>query len=407
MADLTELRTAVSETVERSAVPGFDDLVRRARDRSRRRAVGLAAAAVVLAGTAALLLPHGEASSGPAPAGTSTPTPTPSSTPTTAVGRLRAMTPEQIVATGHLYSYASGGSGSVLTVWQACAQGHRHCRYAWRTPHATGSTLGTLTGAVPGGAGPAVYPAGGGYVLQPENRQGLLVRADGSVSPLEPGDPPLPVDQGAVVVRDGARWNEVDPVTARAWTLAPPDGSEGVVRAQEAPDGTVWAMPGWAGPGRVEVAWRRGGVWRSHPIPDPGSDAEVPSFLAISGSRTGATRVAALSSYDGAGEAPVGVLAVSTDGGSSWVDLPGSTLPFDTVESMAASAAGVLFVAEPSGTLWRSTDGSWTSFTRVRGVRATGVQPAGEDVLAFTGSWERPGLVLVGGDGSTRTAAAR
>ena len=282
----------------------------------------------------------------------------------------------------------------MLTVWRACLPDGTRCRFAWHLAGTSG-----LTGS--GGRGPDVVAADGGFVLTAGTASGLLVRADGTATRLEPEDSRAPA-AGDVVVRSDRGPRLVDPRTARSRELAPPAGTEGLAGATAAPDGTVWALPAWSGPGRVEVARLRGGTWRSHPVDDSSSTSEVPAFLAVAGGR-----VAALSSYDGATVAPVGVLAVSTDDGTTWRHLTRGDVPFDAVDSMAATDDGVLFVAEPGGTLWRSTDGTWTSFGRVTGAgRVGGLVPAGADVLGRVASAQER-LVLVGGDGTARPVPAR
>jgi hypothetical protein len=398
--DLDDLQRAVRETAERATPPAFETLVGRARARRRRRAAsGVAAVAVVLAGGGvAALLPHDADTSVPPVVQRPSASPVPSPAPTV----------QQVVAAGRLYSYGSGGSGAVMTVWQACAHGSLHCRYAWRLTDRSGTVAQGPAGTGDGSSGPEVRAGGGGYVLKRWDRPGFAVRDDGTVLPLAPGHVD-PVDASAVAVRAGGRRMElVDPRTGATQLVPDVPGSDALADAVVAPDGTVWAMPAFAGPGKVEVAWLRDGQWRTHPVDDPqGSRAAVPGILAVTGTRTAPAHVAALASYDGATSLPVGVLAVSADGGTSWTHLTRKDVPFGAVDSMAATAGGTLFVADPAGALWRSADGAWTSFTRVTGVGPVyGLEPAGEQVLARTATKE-PGVVLLGDGGGAEQVAVR
>jgi len=393
VADLTDLARDLREQARHAVPPAFDTLVDEARARRRHRVRAGAAAVVLLAvsGGAAVVTRTGPDS---APPPTARPTgTTPGPARSDAAGRLRALSAAQIVRQGSLETWAAG-DGRVLTVWRACVRDGTHCRFAWHL----GSTNG-LTGS--GDRGPDVVAAEGGFVLTAGTATGLLVRDDGTAARLVPVDS-LASTAGDVVVRSDRGPRLVDPRTARSGRLTPPAGSDGLAGATATPDGTVWALPAWSGPGRVEVARLRDGTWRSHPVDDPSSTAEVPAFLAVAGDR-----VAALSSYDGATVAPVGVLAVSTDDGSTWTHLARGDVPFAAVDSMAATDDGVLVVAEPDGTVWRSTDATWRSFARVTGAgRVGGLVPAGAGVLGrAAGATDR--LVLVDGAGTARPVPAR
>ena len=378
LTDLTDLADDLREHARRAVPPAFDSLVDEARSRRRRRLRAGAAVVVLVAvagGTAVLTRTGPDAA------------PPPATRPT---ARHSAA---QVVREGTLQGWAAG-DGRVLTVWGACGPDGTRCRFAWHLASANGLLR-------PVGRVPDVVAADGGFVLTAGTASGLLVRDDATTARLVPeggrgaaaGDVVVPSDRGPRLV---------DPRTAGSRRLAPPAGAEGLSVATTAPDGTVWALPAWSGPGRVEVAWLRDGTWRSHPVDDSSSTTEVPGFLAVAGER-----VAALSSYDGATVAPIGVLAVSTDDGGTWTHLTRRDVPFGTVDSMAATDDGVLFVAEPGGTLWRSTDGTWTTFARVTGAgRVGGLVPAGADVLGrAAGTTDR--LVLVAGDGTARPVPAR
>jgi hypothetical protein len=96
---------------------------------------------------------------------------------------------------------------------------------------------------------------------------------------------------------------------------------------------------------------------------------------------------------------PVGTFAVSADDGRHWADLTREQLPFDFVDSMAATSGGTLYVVgDPDGRgrwrLFRSTDASWTHFEQVPGARDVDqLTPGGPVVLGRTGSPEEPQLV--------------
>ena len=406
MPDLHDLQRAVREAADRTTPPAFDTLVVRARVRRRRRALAaVAAVTVVLAGGAAVVLPRDDTSGVPPVVQRPSDFPTPSfhTDPPSPRERLAAWTPEQLVERGELAGYGRTGSRT-LTTWRACIDDAGTCRFAWRL--LAGNRV-LATGAGPHSTDwPEVYPAGDGFVLHTKTGHGVVVRADGTTAAVQVGDPSQPVRAGDVVVATESGTRVVDPATAEAWTLVPPGGADAVGTATALPDGTVWTLPGFAGPGRVDVAWLRDGTWHSHRVDDPTSDVEVPAMLAAGGGL-----VAALSSYDGATVDPFGMLAVSPDGGRTWQELGKPAVPFQVVDSMAATAGGVLFVAEPDGTLWRSTDRSWTAFAKVPGAGPVGgLVPAGADVMArrlTSGPDLSDRLLLIADDGSTSPVAVR
>lgn len=403
--DFADLTALAHDVADRAQLPAFDLLVDRSRRRRRTRGVAISAAAsiaVLGVGLAAVQL----GDSGHRPVGVPPVTvpaaPTPSAgngTPATPEERLRAMSAEQIVARGELYSYGSGGSGTVLTVWGACVDHHLHCRYAWRLSTGTGAVVG-LTGS--GGSAPAVHAAGGRYVVKAWNRPGIVVRPDGSVAELHQVAPGT-LGPASMVVRSGpVGLSVVDAENAGSWRLPRPAGTEGFVEGAVGSGPVVWTLPMDSGGGTVQVRWRTGdGAWHTHVVAT-GGIMHVPADLAVSG-----RRVAALSSFDGATVSPVGTLAVTTDGGATWTHLGKGDVPFATVDSMAATATGVLFVAEPDGSVWRSSDGSWTRFVKVAGVGPVdGLEPAGADVLARTAT-AKAGLDLVSPDGTVTPVTVR
>ena len=198
----------------------------------------------------------------------------------------------------------------------------------------------------------------------------------------------------------------VNPGDAVVWPLPVPTSEPGVSPGQISSDGTVWAMPIQTPDGppfRVRVSWLRHGTWQTRQLDR--STSAVPGGVAVSGDH-----VAALSSFDGATVLPVGVLAVTSDGGDTWTDLRKEDLPFDAVDSMAATSGGTLYIggygsARYSG-VYRSTDATWTHFEKVPGTRGvSGVVPAGRVVLGLRGTSDRrpPRLLAVFDDHGNRT----
>lgn len=417
MPDLDDLRTAVDATAARAEVPDFTSLRVRARARRRRRhgamAVGLAGAvALALAGGLSLRTPQAGPQVGPAThADQHRPGPGAQHDPATR-RQLQALSVRQVVASGRLYSYGSGGSGELMTVWQACVRDSSSCRYAWRLVARNGQRAVGEAWSGDASDGPAVTADGGAYLLTTWDRRGLLIAPTGAVTALHRGArESLPGLAGSVaVIRSGkAGVAAVDTRTGTTWPLPLPPGADAVSQATVAADGTLWTLPAFAGPGRVEVDWLDGGRWHTHHVTDPGrSRLAVPGLLVQWGLRATPSRIAVLSSYDGATSLPVGALAVTTDSGRSWRELGRRDLPFATVDSMAADGGGTLYVADPDGRVWRSLDGHWDRFTRVPGLRrAFGLQAAGEGVLAESAGGGQPHLVMITGSGTVRRLAAR
>jgi hypothetical protein len=202
------------------------------------------------------------------------------------------------------------------------------------------------------------------------------------------------VTAGDVLARTRAKGLAVvDPRSATTWDLPGPSGAKSWEVGAVGSDGTTWLMPmagGGTPPGVVALHWLRDARWHQHVLWDQrrstGGTA-MPGVLAVSGHH-----VAAVSSFDGATLTPVGKVAVSADNGETWTDLTRDQVPFETVDSMAATSGGTLYVVGVTRGLgqwrvFRSTDATWTHFESVPAPPATsGLQPAGPVVLAVSGS---------------------
>ncbi|MGZ4438128.1 MAG: hypothetical protein ACXVW6_10830, partial [Nocardioidaceae bacterium] len=282
MADLHDLQRAVRETAEHAAPPAFADLVARARTRRRHRVLGSGAAAVLLlAGAAAVLLPHDNTAGLPPVVQR----PTPTATPTTDAQRLRAMTPDQVVDRGHLAAYSASGPRT-LGVWRLCVGGRvPACRFAWRL---LDDGAPVRSGSLPGDQWPHVVPVAAGFVLAGGPQPPLVIRDDGATpagtvdgEEMMAGDVVLPWNHGFAMV---------DPTTPDWLALAPPPGADGVVAAVAGGLGdSLWALPAFAGPGRVEVERRDGHRWTlDHAVADATTGQEVPAMLAATGASVAA-----------------------------------------------------------------------------------------------------------------------
>ena len=404
--ELTSLARAwEQQTVE----PDFELLVGRAQARRRRRRVlsVVASAAVVLLVVvlASALLQRGPSSS-PLPSGR------PQHSPSRSAGRHHDV--DWVIAHGHLVSYAAGSGGwfsydatppghpdRVLTVWQHCRPvAEAACLSARRLTDRSGREVaaGPFGGRGDWGSAPNVSAWGDVFVVAGPDVSGIVVDPTGASRSLrETG--PEPIRSGDLVVRRGkVGLAVVDPRAGTTWPLLSPAGHEGWFDGTVSPDGTAWLLPAPA-PGQgehtVEVRWLRAGTWHGHELwkgtPSTGGTT-VPGLLAVSG-----THVVAMSSFDGATVLPVGTFAVSTDSGDHWSDLTKAQLPFDAVDTIAATSGGTLYVQgyahDRYAGLFRSTDASWTHFVLVPGSgRVGGLAPGGPVVLAVTGSWKHPGL---------------
>jgi hypothetical protein len=164
-----------------------------------------------------------------------------------------------------------------------------------------------------------------------------------------------------------------------------------------AEDGTLWGLVGDGNAGPWPAVGRYDGVrWSYHDLVGTRSDGD--NALAVAGSH-----VAVLHGADGAA---VHGLSVTSDGGASWSEVGAADLPFDAYDSMAFAGTSTLFVADSEGVLWRSTDG--TRFSRVEtSDRVSGLESAGDAVIARAGSTDGDALVRITGDGRTEPLVVR
>jgi hypothetical protein len=372
--------------------------------RRRRTAIGVAALLSVLAGLTAAACSDTRGSGGsaqpvrsapatpsPRPSGSAAPSPTPSPAPDA----------DTIIRSGHLYSYASGAAGSVLTVWQTCTDDEPSvCHAAWQVQAATGTHRGLLPGD-----SPSAYAAGDAFVVKAWNSKGVLVTAQGAVRQLVDGKPgEVTPDDALVPGRHGLYV--ADPRTATLWPLPRPAGAGGFGSVVVAPDATTWASMSVGG--EVWLAWTSGGTWQHHVMPADEPHDDLPAYVAVAGDH-----VAGVSGYDGATILPVADLAVTADGGKTWRDLHQRDLPFTYVDAMAATAGGTLYVVTEDGHggrgFFRTTDRTWTRFAELPNPHHLEVlEPAGDHVLAQGGSYEDPALFLLDDRGhSTPVPLAR
>jgi hypothetical protein len=379
LPDFPDLATpAARETIP----PPFERIVERVRRRRRHNRLAVAGVTVaVVAGvgiTAALDL--GQPDSTPRPVA-------PSPSPTT-----NADNADRIVTDGNLSSFAGSDDGSVLTVWRACADEREgtKCHSAWQLQGPDGTHRGTVMGELP-----VAYAAGNTFVVASSERDGIAIDDTGGALPLVRVEEGI-VSRGDVLVRSNDGLAVVDPKRGDVWQLFPASGFQGWAQGMIAADGTTWAMP--ALDQESWIAWQRGGDsgWEHHVMPAENSDRALPGYVAVAGDR-----VAAVSGYDGATILPVADVAVTTDGGESWVDLHHEDLPFDTVDGLAATSGGTLYVVTAGGEhLFRSADSTWTRFVEVPNPRRLAVlQPAGRRVLAQGGTRGQPLLFALDDDG--------
>ncbi|RNM17184.1 hypothetical protein [Nocardioides pocheonensis] len=364
--------------------PPFEEIVGRAKRRRRRGALGAAAgtAAVVAVVVAGVSLVTGDQDAEPRPA-----KPTVSHRSGTATPA--AVDPGTVVRTGGLLSYAAGPDGSLLTVWKACpTEDESACDLAWQLEAGGDIHRGLLSGDLSSASAGAA-----GFVVASWRHRGVVIDLHGRSRPIVPAASGK-VRPGDVFIRDGKDLVLVDPRTATSWALPTEPDRGAWVQASVADDGSIWAMTTRGHD--LPMLWSKEpsaqSPWRQHLMQSSDPHDALPGYLATSG-----RHVAALTGYDGATVLPVADLAVTSDGGQTWVDLHQSDLPFQYVDSMAATSGGTLYVVTPAGEhLYRSTDDSWTRFAEVPNPAAVGtLVPAGDHVLARGGSFEAPTLVAL------------
>ncbi|WP_310964494.1 beta propeller repeat protein [Nocardioides terrisoli] len=367
MPDFPDLVTPATRATK---PPPFESLVARARVRRRTRV----ATTLTLVVVAVVAIAAGSALAGRHATTRPITPPTPSPDARTAA----------IVRTGSLVSYAAAPDGSVLTVWQRCARGDAHCAAAWRLTTRAGSWSGLAHGSEP-----FAYAAGNAFVVTSWDRLGDVVDNDGTARPLRHVRSLVPA-RGDVTVRSAKGLLLLDPRTAAVAELPLPPGADALAEATVDVDGTVYALPAFAGPGKVWVARFRDRHWTHVVLSHGGARGTMPGYVVASGSHA-----AALSSFDGATILPVGVLGVTADGGDTWTMLTKSALPFGAVDSMAATSGGTLYLTTPDGEVYRSAEPNWTRFERVAAPRRTGeLQGVGDQVVARIGTAKHPRLIV-------------
>lgn len=338
-----------------------------------------------LAGAAAALtlLAACSGTSEPAPA------PVPQASPTATVPSAA-----DVVGHGYPTGMAADGHSDVMTVWQWCGHGYRHCWHAWRIVQRDGRVA---LGDAEHGLAPTAFGSTDGFVVRRWDRPGEVVAPDGTTTPLVAGAAAAP-RAGDVVVSARRDLALADPDRAVEWPIPHPTGVDGWAVGTVSSTGTLWLLPHGAGPGPVEVRRTTDGRhWARTAISTDREGGDVPGYIVTAGDR-----VAVLATFDGATILPLGTLAVTTDGGRHWTRLSPDDLPFDTVGEMTASRDGTLFVTSAEGErLYRSTDASWTRFARVpRGGWVAFLTPVPDGVLAL--QHRRP--VVFGDDGQRRSA---
>jgi hypothetical protein len=384
MADHPALPNLAERIAEEVRPPAFDTLVRRAHDRRRHQLVagaGVAALLVlgILAGTS--LVGHDTSTPPVAPSPKPSPaTPSPDNDAKAAA----------VIRDGDLDSYATGTDGSVLTTWQVCGN-DGNCEHAWQL-RAEGHAWKSLVAADL----PAAYRAGGVFVVSSYERLGFVLGRDGHTTPLRRAPRLDPKPQDALVT-----WSKglllVDPACGCAAPMPHPSGDRLLASdgrsTRIGADGTLFLVgsrPPRGDPSGTSVAWLRNGRWTTAVLSASRAEGPVPGFLAVAGDH-----VAAISTYDGATIAPLGTLGISTDAGRTWTRLHKGDVPFDDVDSIAATSTGTLFVLTADGQhLYRSAGSDWTRFERVAisGPLAY-LQDAGTDVTALAGGYQAQGLV--------------
>lgn len=413
MADPIRDAGLAHEAARLTQPPEYDVLLARAGRARRRRRVGTVAAsvavAVALVGTGALLTDTTRQTSPdpvepptPGPSRTVEPSPRPVDDARREADRLRALSAEEIVAEGRAAYFVVNEDGAILTYWYVCGGQSEVCVGAWRLVSESGTVTTILQER--GGWPPIMEPAQHGFLVKTVNfDRTFLLSSDGSRRSVKVGDPPLPIEAGQVTVRDGDRFNVVDPGTGNAWALLQPDDVERIDSPVIDDTGRVWAIGSQfaAASGANEVIWTDDPEtgWQRFRFD---TERNLPGRVVVQGEH-----VVATSAGDGATIAPVEKFAVSADRGSSWTVLESGDLPFQQTYGMAATDGGCLFVADYDGRVWRSVGTDWTRFERVRDVpEIESLAPSEDTVLGITRSRE-PVFVRIEDNGSFTTFPAR
>lgn len=395
---MTDLHQVVRRAAADTVPPPFETLTRRAEVRRRQRAAGsvaAAAAVAVVAGGIALAHPNGDAhpapvaSGGPSTSAGTKPTGKATPTPTTHYG----LTADSVVAKGRLYNYAVDRAGDLFANWSYCLDQTR-CAAAWRLLRADGSVS---TGLFPGDFAPHVDAGPDYFVGKWYADPGILVRPDGSTTPLRqessggvaPGAAMVVSEDGSMLV-DGR---------AGAYLRVPVPGRGQWDRLAVGDDRLVWGTV-VHDEGASAIAWSAGaGSWQQHLLADDGEHGDDGATLTIAGRRVAAYALKTR------GREPLGTVvgaSFTADDGAHWHDIDPAGLPFDHLESVAASADGTLFVNDGQQ-VFASTD--WTNFTPVPGAttlsRLEGGDAAHPDTV-YGYSYDRDELDAVTTGGVTK-----
>ncbi|HET7386257.1 MAG TPA: hypothetical protein VFJ19_06270 [Nocardioidaceae bacterium] len=401
---MTELpgKGGFTELAERSRIvardtvaPPFETLTARAHSRRRRQVLAVVAATVVVvAGVGAAVATGTRNSATPQPVQTPTtpatpspvtPTssPSPSSSPSTARQKLAKLPISQVIDRGKPTSYAVDAAGHTLAVWQLCRRDH--CRYAYALNVETPKADNVLQGYQSLGADWLdARSADGRFVVVPFSGKGFVVNAE-NIAKHPHGDTHTTtlrhvasgsVRTGDIAVSTEKGWMVVDPSAATEWPVDTGQHGE-LVEFAVVSGGTLWAESRHRVDGRNVISidhLTSDGRWIRHTIEGTLPEGDG-SGLVVSGDH-----VVAITGPNGVDATVPDHFTVSSDGGSTWTQVPRRDLPFDTIESWAATSGGTLYVAEAGGHLWRSTDDSWTHFEQVPG-QVSDLQPSGRWVL--------------------------
>lgn len=442
--DLADLLRRQAEATTLTAPP-LDAIMAegKAAARRRNRDIGVVAMGAAAAVVAVIAIPLGvlhATGSAPAPVGPVGPSAPPgSTTPNATQGATQDTTQNtaasRIIAAARVpYATAVTSTGEVASLWVGC-QKTTSCGTAWMLT----SGARTVTGIVPtnrhdNAEDEQLVDGGDGFLVVSDDStapsSNFVLDYGGSTTPLRRDDtlttdPADPMYDGTAVYRDNGQSVWVASAKLDTWAPLVAGGSKG----SSIGPGLIEGETAWVGQvvdGKPVLQWLpMDGSWHSHPLLStspyisPGfHDLYVGQVAVARGGMVAATSVLAGDDRD----LLVG-LCVSHDGGATWTDIPGTSLPFvdDGVAAgatppphagsavdvfdMAATMDGTLFVDAWNGRLYRSTDRTWTHFAPVAGMTdAEHLQSLGDDAVAVTEPAKGSvGIARVSSNGSART----